>query len=74
MTSETLIVGQSFCSLDLLLWRRYGRAIAGLVERTLEINPRLAAQGPILALGTRVTVEIPAPAAPRAVPVISLWD
>lgn len=65
MATETLTVESAFTTLDLLLWRRLGREVPGLVEATLDRNPGLAAQGPFLTIGTRVVVEIPAPAPPR---------
>lgn len=76
MARETLTAGQEGMTLDLLLFRRFGRDVEGLVEATLALNPGLADLGPILPLGTMVVVEPPAPA-PRgrkARPVVSLYD
>jgi phage tail protein X len=62
-----------------LLWRhggRRGNTSARLAE-TLELNPGLAALGPVLPLGTRVTLPDlpPASTQPRAaVPAVSLFD
>jgi phage tail protein X len=72
--TETLVVQHDATTLDLLLWRRFQRAYIGLVERTLDINPGLAEFGPILPVGTRVLIEVPAPTAVVPLPVVSLWD
>lgn len=68
-----LVVEQDATTLDLLLWRRFRRAYAGMVERTLDINPGLAASA-ILPVGRKVTVELPAAeTAAKAIPVVTLW-
>jgi phage tail protein X len=74
MTIEVLTVARASCPLDLLLFGRFRREVPGLVEATLTRNPGLAALGPILPIGTRVSVEIPAPAG-RAAPreIVTLW-
>lgn len=74
MAVETLVVTHALTPLDLLLWRRFKEMPAGLVERTLDINPGLAARGPILPVGTRVDVEIPASSPASQVPLVTLWD
>lgn len=72
---ETLTVTVQRTPLDLLLWRRFGRAYAAMVERTLTINPGLAALGEYLPLGTRVRVEVPLPAKRRTPSrVVRLFD
>lgn len=62
-----------------LLWRhggRRGNTSARLTE-TLELNPGLAALGPVLPLGTKVTLPDLPPTTPQtraAVPAVSLFD
>ncbi|WP_137936114.1 tail protein X [Chitinivorax sp. B] len=59
-------------TVDLLCWRHLGRT-GGVTERVLARNPGLAELGPVLPLGTQVTL----PDRPVSVPVrplINLWD
>lgn len=62
MTIETLTVDRAYCPLDLLLFRRFKREVPGLVEATLALNPGLAELGLYLPVGTKVRVDVPAPA------------
>lgn len=73
---ETLIVASERTPLDLLLWRRYRREVAGLVEDTFARNPGLADMGPNLVVGTHVLVSVPPPEPQGAqtTPVVSLYD
>lgn len=62
--------------LDLLIWREMGLA-ASEVGRVLRANPKLADLGPILPMGTIVTVPATNTAkqnATRTRPQIQLWD
>lgn len=57
---------------DMICRRAYGDE-SGYVEKVLDANPGLAALGPILPIGTRVTL----PDLPKAAPerkIVSLWD
>lgn len=76
MTLEVLTVANDRTPLDLLLFRRFRREVPGLVEATLARpeNYLLAGLGAYPPPGTKVTVEIPAPAAKTNRPVISLFD
>ena len=61
--------------LSRIVARKYRRYIPGYVERLYDINPGLAAQGPLLTVGT--VIRFPAPLAEEtrnAVPVVKLWD
>ena len=60
-------------TVDLLGWRPRGQT-ERVVEATLELNPGLAAAGPVLPGGMAITLPNPAttPAAPR--PTVNLWD
>ncbi|WP_432256086.1 tail protein X [Limimaricola sp. AA108-03] len=58
-------------TVDLLVWRHYGRLDGRLVERVLEVNPGLAAQGPILPAGIEVVmIEDPGPG---EIETVRLW-
>lgn len=58
-------------TVDLLCWRHLGRT-AGVTELVLDSNPGLADLGPVLPIGTRVTLPdtLTAPAKQR----LKLWD
>ncbi|WP_429124148.1 tail protein X [Aeromonas allosaccharophila] len=58
-------------TLDLILFRHYGYT-AGITEQVLNLNPGLAALGPILPTGTIINM----PAAPTQAeqPLIQLWE
>lgn len=72
--AETITIRGEGISLDLLLWRRYGVRGQGLVEEALVLNPGLAALGPVLPLGTVVTIpDLPPAASAPAVKVVSLF-
>lgn len=66
--------------LDLLLWREAGLGPADLT-RVLDANPGLADLGPVLPLGTRVTIPADlittaagAQSSGRTIPTVNLWD
>ncbi len=75
MSVDVLTFPNDLTPLDLLLYRRYGAEIPGLVEATLAQNPGLAALGPLPPAGTVVNVTTPTPqvGAP-AQKVIKLYD
>ncbi len=60
-------------TIDQLCWRHLGQT-ERVVEATLELNPGLAAAGPVLPSGMAITLPNPATiqAAPR--PTVNLWD
>ena len=61
--------------LDLVLFRRFGREVPGLVESTYAQNPGLADLGPLLPRGTKVVVATPAPAPAKTTrKTIRLYD
>ena len=75
MTTETLTVLGKPMPLDLLLFRRFQREIPGFVEATYDQNPGLADLGPILPVGTEVTITVPAPRPTKTVrKTIRLYD
>lgn len=60
--------------LDLLLFQVHGVAGQKLLETTLELNPGLARLGPVLPLGTIVTLpDLPAADPFTVRPVVSLF-
>lgn len=61
-------------TLDALCERELG-STAGTVERALEINPGLAALGPVIPAGTPVELdETRAAQAARTLEVVQLWQ
>lgn len=74
MAEERRLVARAGDKLDLMLWRDAGLG-PGELTRVLDANPGLADLGPILPLGTIVTVPATADAnATRVRPLIQLWD
>lgn len=67
-TTVTAIQGDT---LDLICQRHLGTT-AGAVEAALTLNPGLADLGPVLPIGTAVT--LPAKPARAIAPTIKLWD
>lgn len=62
-------------TLDALCHRHLGRTDGGLVEASLELNPGLAALGPVLPIGQLVTLATPTTTTPTTSPrTVSLWD
>lgn len=57
--TERIVVNGDGITLPLLIWRRFRKPMPGLVEKALDINPGLAAQGPFIAPGTAVLLPIP---------------
>ncbi len=62
-------------TLDAVCWRVLGRT-EGVTEQAYNLNPHLAALGPLLPGGTRIT--LPDVTTPAAAPVrretVKLWD
>lgn len=58
-------------TLDLILSRHYGYT-AGITEQVLALNPGLADRGPVLPLGTLIT--LPQTPTQANAPLIQLWD
>lgn len=57
-------------TVDLICWHIYG-ATSGIVEQVLDANPGLAALGPVLPVGTLVT--LPQVSQPSAENEVALW-
>ncbi|TPG14353.1 tail protein X [Sphingomonas oligophenolica] len=71
MASDQLRADQGD-TLDGLIWRMRALGPADL-DAVLALNPGIAALGPILPLGTLVTVPDAAPAV-RRIETVQLWD
>lgn len=65
------VIAQQDDTVDSLCWRHHGSSAA--VEVTLDTNPGLAALGPVLPLGTAVTLP-DQPTAGQNNNLIQLWD
>lgn len=77
--ATTVKVIREHTTVELLLWRHGKRrgATSERLSETLALNPGLAALGPILPLGTLVTIPDLPPVTERqrvAAPAVSLFD
>lgn len=70
---ETIRVEGEFITVSLIVWRRFKRAMPGLVEEVFDLNPGLAALGDYLPVGTTFLLPIPTPRAPAVLDPIKLW-
>jgi phage tail protein X len=64
-------------TLDAMCWRELGTTSGGIVEAALELNPVLAAAGPVIAEGTAVTLpDVPQGGASgtRTLETVNLWN
>lgn len=74
MPDSISIAGDNL-TVDLVLYRRDGRAGQALVEEAFGLNPGLAALGPILPVSTIVILPDRPPAPPQALrEPVSLFD
>lgn len=71
--AEVIEIRRDGMTVDLLCHEYYG-ATAGHTERVLDQNPGLAALGPVLPPGTRVTMPERASVEAPAAPSIALWS
>lgn len=67
----TTVYAQQGDTVDLICHRHYGRT-AGVTEAVFNANPGLCELGPVLPIGTPVTLPDMAPAAERD--IVQLWD
>lgn len=68
----TAVIAHQGDTIDTLCWRHLGTT--DTVESILERNPGLAALGPILPIGTPVTLPDADTLATPAKTIIQLWD
>lgn len=67
----TLVIAEQGDTVDAICWRHY-RQTGGVTEQVLQINQNLAALGPVLPMGTPITLpNIPVQATKNT---IKLWD
>ncbi len=59
-------------TVDLICWRYYGRT-AGVLEQVLDFNRGLADLGPVLPMGTLITLP-PQPVQAGTKRIVQLWD
>lgn len=71
-TMATIYTTRQGETVDLACLAFYGRT-AKVVEAVIDTNPGLAALGPVLPLGTKITMP-DIPATSTAKPLTSLWD
>lgn len=69
-----VVTAQQGDTLDAMCWRELGTTSGGVVEAALELNPLLAALGPVIAEGTAVTLPDPPQAASQTLETVNLWD
>lgn len=72
-TIETITVTGEHVSVSLLVWRRFKKAMPGMVERVHSINPGLAAMGEFIPVGTKVRVPIPDQRQVTEITPVRLW-
>lgn len=72
--AQTITIRRENMTLDLLLFQAYGAEGQAMVEQALALNPGLAALGPVIPLGTAVTIpDRPSTDQFKARPVVSLF-
>ncbi|HEV7293120.1 MAG TPA: tail protein X [Devosia sp.] len=72
--AQTITIRREGLTLDLLLFQSYGPSGRDLLEIAFGINPGLADLGPIIPLGTTVTIpDRPVGSALSSRPVVSLF-
>lgn len=73
VVTEPITVTSENVTLSLIVWRRFKKAMPGLVEQTLELNPALADLGPFLPVGTTFNLPIPAEKQNVDINPVRLW-
>jgi len=69
-----LITAMQGDTVDMICHRHYG-ITAGVTEAVYAANPGLSDLGPILPLGTQITLpDLPTQSAEPAVQLLNLWD
>ena len=67
---STVITSQKGDTVDLICWQHYRSVVP--TEQVLKANPGLAASGPVLPAGIKITLPALQPRVTQ--PVIQLWD
>lgn len=71
--ADDILVSRQGDTLDELIWRERALGAADIAG-VLASNPGLADLGPVLPIGTHVTVPASATPAANVLPLIQLWD
>ena len=70
---EKVTVAGDSLTVSLIVWRRFKRAMPGLVDQIYNMNVGLAELGPILPVGTVFDMPIPIPREQQILEPIRLW-
>ena len=72
MATSVVYTSQQGDTVDLICWKHYGHT-KDVTEQVLDVNPGLAALGPVLPLGTKLNMPVVerVTETPR---VLKLWD
>lgn len=70
---EPVTVAGDALTVSLIVWRRFRRAMPGLVDQIYDMNVGLADLGPILPVGTTFNMPIPIPREQQMLEPIRLW-
>lgn len=70
---EPVTVEGDGLTVSMIVWRRFRRAMPGLVDQIYATNVGLAELGPVLPVGTRFNMPIPIPRAQQVLEPIRLW-
>lgn len=67
-------VVQDNMTLDLVVWKAFGRQDAGVVEEAFALNPGIADLGAVLPVGTYVELPEPQAEKPALRETVTLWN
>lgn len=70
---EPVTVAGDALTVSLIVWRRFRRAMPGLVDQIYDMNVGLADLGPVLPVGTTFNMPIPIPREQQVLEPIRLW-
>lgn len=70
---EPVTVAGDALTVSLIVWRRFRRAMPGLVDQIYDMNVGLADLGPVLPVGTTFNMPIPIPREQQMLEPIRLW-
>ncbi len=70
---EPVTVAGDGLTVSLIVWRRFRRAMPGLVDQIYDMNVGLADLGPVLPVGTTFNMPIPIPREQQVLEPIRLW-
>lgn len=70
---ENVTVEGDDLTVSLIVWRRFRRAMPGLVDQIYATNVGLASLGPVLPVRTTFSMPIPIPREQQVLEPIRLW-